>query len=210
MRPELGSTALALYERLAQFHAHSERGVQVNDEELGWPLLIYWGSLAARWQEIEDLVRESRLGPGFSQILNIERIPAKGLPWVAQFNGVSFLPGMNEAEQRARATSTDGRKRGTVRALMAAAQRHLTGERVVVLQERYEGSAKRLGVVTYRRETPTPELTRQDIEEQLPWWIRLIYGVEEGWDYFTLRVEQPTYAAVRERYASYRNIREHI
>lgn len=197
MRPSLGSVAEELYAKLAPFQTFSLDGREVTDEEMGWALLIYWGLIAKRWQAIEDLSRDTPEGPGWSILFDPDRIPAEGLPWQSQTVGVILPQGMTEQQQRDRIKGTDGMKRGTPSALAVAAQRHLTGEKNVIINEMLGGNAKRIGVVTYTGETPNPEQTRLDIEEQLPWWIKLTHTVEAAWDYATIRTAFDNYAEIR-------------
>jgi hypothetical protein len=196
-RPALGSVAEELYARLEPFHEWSSDGATFTDEDLGWPLLVYWGLLAKRWQLVDDISRDGDFGPGWTPILDVGESRDEALPWLGQFNGTVMLPGMTPEQMRARILGTDGFQRGTPSAIAVAARRHLTGDQNVIINERLAGDAKRIGVATYTAETPDPDLTRQDIEEQLPWWIKLDYIVEDAWDYAVLRTAFDDYAAVR-------------
>jgi hypothetical protein len=210
IRPSLGSVAEELYAKLAPFQTFSLNGQEVTDEEMGWALLIYYGLLAKRWQPIEDLSRDQPEGVGWSVLFDPDRIPAEGLPWLSQAVGVTLPPGLSPDEQRFRITHTGIRNAYTPSAIAAAAQRHLTGDKNVIINEFLAGSAKRIGVVTYTDETPDPALTALDIEEQLPWWIRLTHTVEDAWDYATLRTAFDDYAAIRTHFnaTGYLGIRE--
>lgn len=200
MRPNLGSLAEELYSQLAPFQTFSLGGREVTDEEMGWALLIYWGLIIKLWQPVNDLARDSAAGPGWSALLDPDRIPDEGLPWLSQLVGVSLLSGMTPAEQRTRIKSTDGMRRGTPAAVAAAAQRHLTGAKNVIINERLANNANVIGVVTYTAETPDPEQTRLDIEEQLPWWVKLQQTVAPAWNYDALRTAFDDYAAIRTHY----------
>lgn len=199
-RPDLGSVAEELYGRLEPFHRRSLDGREVGDDELGWPLLTFFGLLAKRWQEPEDLIRDSDDGVGFSALFDPARVKDEALAWQGQAVGVTMLPGMTPAEQRARTEGTDGFKRGTPLALAVAAQRHLTGNKTVIINERLAGNAKLIGVVTYLNETPDPAQTQRDIEEQLPWELKLQYVTQDAWDYSTLRTVFDDYDAIRTHY----------
>lgn len=196
-RPDLGGVAEELYAKLAPFHTFSLEGREVTDEELGWALLIYWGSIAKRWQPVEDLARDAPEGPGWSIIFDPDRIPDEGLDWLAQPVGVVLQQGMSPDTKRYRIKNTGMKKAYTPSALAAAATRHLTGDKNVIINEFLAGNAKRVGVVTFLEETPDPDLTRRDIEEQLPWWIRLTHTVEDSWDYLGIRTAFDDYAAIR-------------
>lgn len=211
-RPQFGSVADELYEHLAAYHKRitSDGSRTVTDEELGWPLYIYFGLIARGWQEIDDLVRDSADGPGWSALASPERIKPEGLDWQGQIVGVVMLPGMTAPQKIERIHRTDGMRRGSPSALAYAAMRRLTGDRNVIINERLGGNAKRVGVVTYTDETPDPELTRADIEEQLPWWVQLEYNVQDAWDYVTLRTAFDDYGEIRTHFntTGYLGIRE--
>lgn len=200
IRPQLGSVAEELYARLEPFHNFSYQGRDVTDEEMGWALLVYWGTIARRWQEIDDISRDSDDGEGWTSILDIDRVPDKGIAWLGQFKGVLMPQGLTPDQQRARVKGTDGYERGTPAAIAVAAQRRLTGDKRVIVNERLGGDANQIGVITWTAETPEPDLTRLDIEEQLPWWIKLDYVVEDVWDYEGLKLAFDDYEAIRTHY----------
>jgi hypothetical protein len=199
-RPDLGSVAEELYSKLAPYQTFSLDGREVTDEEMGWALLIYWGLIAKRWQPVEDLSRDTPEGPGWSILFDPDRIPDEGLTWLSQAVGVTLPPGMTTDQQRFRITHTGMDVAYTPSAIAAAAQRHLTGDKNVIINEFLAGNAKRIGVVTYTDETPSPEQTRLDIEEQLPWWLRLTHTIEDAWDYATIRTAFDDYAAIRSHF----------
>lgn len=117
-----------LYARLEPFQSRidpNHDGREITDEELGWPLLIFNGCIAKRWQEIEDLIRDTDTAPGWSALVDVDRIPDKGLPYLAQFKGKTILPGMTPDQIRDRIKTADGQDRGTAGAVSAAAKRRL-------------------------------------------------------------------------------------
>lgn len=209
LRPDLGSFAEDIYNRLYPFHTRSLDGAELTDEDLNWSLLIYLGTIAGQWQELEDLMRDGD-HPGYSALLDINRIKDAGLPWLSQFLGIVLPPGLTPAEIRAEIEGPTGFKRGSVSAVAYAAQRRLTGEKNVIINERVGDDPNILGIVTFLDETPNPALTEQDIEDQLPWEISLQYTVEDGWTYSGLRTAFDDYAAIRLHYnaTGYQGVRE--
>jgi hypothetical protein len=195
-RPDLGSVAEDLYARLEPFHRHSYGDREISDEELGWPLLTYWGLIARLCQEIDDLVRDSDEGAGYTSLMDPDRIKPEGLPWLGQLIGVRMLPNMTTQQQKDRIAGTDGFKRGSSAAVAVATQLHLTGDKNVIINEMLGGNPYRIGVVTWADETPDPAQTELDIEEQLPWWITLEYNVEGAWGYLPLRTAFDDYEAI--------------
>lgn len=103
-----------LYDMLAPLAAR--------DSEVEWALLTLCNSIGIPFQLVEDLVRDTPDGVGWSTLLDLERCPDEALPWLAQFVGVRVLPNSTPEDQRARIASTDGFKRGTRDALIGAAR----------------------------------------------------------------------------------------
>lgn len=208
-RPDLGSVADELYQLLEPFATRSIDGQEVTDEQLGWPLLTFWGTLIAPWQEIDDIVRDRAAGDGYSPLFDVQRIADKGLPWLGQLGGVVMLPGLTPDDQRLRIEGIDGINTGTPDAIAAAARRHLEGAKTVLVQESPGGNANVISIVTYTAETPDPDQTLRDIEEQTPWWIKVDYNVEDNWNFQALSVEEADFGAVRDAYDDFRAIRDH-
>lgn len=209
-KPALGSVADELYDHLTPYHKRIHDGNIVTDEQLGFPLYIFFGLIARGWQEVEDMVRDTPEGPGWTALASPTRIKPEALDWQGQIVGVTMLPGMTTPAKIERINGTDGFRRGTPAALAVATMRHLTGARNVIINERLGGNAKRIGVVTWADETPDSELTRADIEEQLPWEIQLEYNVQDAWDYVVLRTAFDDYEGIRTHFdgTGYLGIRE--
>ncbi len=89
------------------------------------------------FEEVAQLVEPGPNGePGWSLLLDVGRCPAAALPWLGQFVGVTVDPALDEASQRQQIRDEQGMARGTPAAIVAAAQRYLTGTRSVILIER--------------------------------------------------------------------------
>lgn len=212
MRPELGSFAEEFYGRLEPFHEriNPDGPGTVTDEQLGWPLLIFFGLWAARWQEIEDLIRDTDDGPGWSALVSIDRIPDKGLPYLSQFLGKQLIEGMTPAEQRDRIRSTDGFDRGTPSAMEAAGKRNLTGQQRIYINERLGGSVWHAAAITYVDETPDPVLTFSDMLEQKHHGVILTHTVVDEWGYDVLKVAFDDYGQIKVYYADYTGLKTNV
>jgi hypothetical protein len=193
--------AARLYAMLAPLAQH--------DDDADWSLLILVNAIATPFQLVEDLVRDTSDGPGWSMLLDLERCPPEALPWLAQFVGVRLIDAPAD-EQRARIASTDGWKRGTPAALRGAVEATLTGGRNVVFRERYHeppvgdpDGAYYLQVITYANETPDPDATLEALLAQKPGGIVLDYHTVTGQDYQIVKDDWASYAAARTGYASY-------
>lgn len=158
--------------------------------------------------ELDSLARDSDDGIGWSALLDLDRIPDKGLPWLAQFVGVQTIIGLDTSSQRARIAAHANWKRGSPDAIIQAAQLHLTGNKTVILRERFTGDAWKLGIVTYTDETPDSAQTLADILEQKPAGIVLTYNVLDGQDFQLLLDNHPTFANVYADYLTFEGIVE--
>lgn len=206
MRPDLGSAAEELYLALAPFTERidpNNPGQTITDEDLDWPLLIYFGTLMKRWQQVEDLSRDSDDGPGWSALVDLDRIPDEGLPYIAQFKGKTILQGMSPAEARARIEGTDGFDRGTPEAIRVATQRNMTGTKTVIIVERYSGDPFQYQIIVSEAETPSTGQTLRDSLEQKPYGYLVTFTVAPDLPDYTFIATLGTYADLPLDYYDY-------
>lgn len=179
-QPTLSFTAQRLYDELAP--------LATEDEANGWALASYCSALAAQLDEVADLSRDQDDGTiGWAGVFDLDTVPAKFLPWLAQFVGVVIPESLDPAAQRLRVRETDGFKRGTPDAIRGAARQTLTGTQTVYLEERVGGDAYHLTVATISSETPDPVATEAAIRAQKPAGLVLTYSTVAGGDWQTLR-----------------------
>lgn len=177
------------------------------DATVGWSLLILVNAIGQMFQLVEEWVRDTPDGIGWSLLVDLDRCPPEALPWLAQFAGVRLLPGSSEAEQRTRIASTDGFSRGTPAAMRGAAAATLTGNKTVVFRERWQGNAYELNVVTYAAETPNVAATEAALIAQKPAGIVLLYATHAGQDYASLKAGNANYATVNTKYPDYESVK---
>lgn len=179
------------------------------DPDNAWSLLLYINAIGEMFQLVEDLVRDTPDGPGWSVLLDLDRCPVEALPWLGQFVGVRIPTGMSEADQRVRIAQTDGFKRGTRNALIGAASATLTDPKTVIFRERdHDPSdtpdyAYYLSVYTYDTQTPNPAATRAALLAQKPAGIVLNYVTITGHDYISVVALHATYASLVTAFADY-------
>lgn len=182
------------------------------DPVAGWSLLILCNAIGVPYELVEDWVRDTPDGPGWSLLMDVDRCPPEALPWLGQFAGVRIPVGLGDADARKWVASTDGFKRGTASALVGAVRATLTGAGAVVFRERDGASmghptapdyAYCLTVITYESQTPDPEATRRALLAQKPGGIVLDYRLATGQDYQSVRDRFATYQAVRDGYPDY-------
>jgi hypothetical protein len=181
------------------------------DSAVGYALAHFCAALGSMFQAVEDVARDTPEGPGWSAVLDLDRCPDAWLPWLAQFVGVTVIPGSTPEEQRARIASTDGFRRGTPAAIEGAAAATLTGNQTVTFRERDASAADppyTLEVTTLVGETPDPAATLAAIIAQKPGGIVLNYRTVTGQDWQGVQVK--TWRQARTTYANWRNLRDNV
>jgi hypothetical protein len=153
--------------------------------------------------------------PGYSELVDIARIPDAWLGYLAQFVGVKLQSGLDAATQRSRVRSTDGMNRGSVKGIVGAAQQHLTGNKRVIIRERWNtntGLADPLWaeVITYTPETPNAQQVRDDVMSQKPARIQLTFTVAAGQDWEALKTNYGSWQAVKDAYGNWQAVRDEV
>ena len=152
---DAGSVAEGIYEQLSAF--------QYAEPENDYALLKFLGSLGKMIQLVVDISEDDpELGMvGWQKALDPSLIPAVGLPWLAQFLGVTLPGGLSEANMRQYIVDAPNQKRGTPAAMIGAVKPYLTGAKNVLFHERVGGNAWALLVTTFTSETPDGLLPRR-------------------------------------------------
>lgn len=197
-RPVVTATAEELYEALGP--------LAVGDENNGWHLLNYVAALVSPAQEIEDLVRDTDTYPGWSSVLDIDRVPATAIGWLGQFIGVSVPDELPTASKRLRVKETAGFQRGTPASIAGAARQYLTGGKLVRITER-DTSAYHFKVVTFLAETPSSAKVLAALLEQKPAGLQMTYEVSSGQTYAELKTTGLTYAQLGSTYPTYSDMK---
>lgn len=103
--------------------------------------------------DVDELIRDTDDGPGWSIILDPTRAPDYALPWLAMVSGTRVTAGASAAQRRDEIVVGSYRRRGTRAEMIAAVASTLTGTRSVTLVER-DGHPYRVRVQTQSSETP--------------------------------------------------------
>ena len=183
------------------------------DFDNAWSLLIYCNAIGVMFQLIEDIVRDTPEGPGWSALLDLDRCPDQALPWLGQFIGVRIPAGYTPDQARARIASTDGFRRGTRDALIGALQPTLTGARTVLFYERSGDPAVKpdyayyLTVRTYTTQTPDEAASLRALLAQKPGGIVLDYKAVVGQSWQQLKNSGRTWAQVKADYPTWNAVR---
>lgn len=199
--PDLATFAQRIYDGLAP--------LQYAEVDEDYPLANYLGALGVMFQIVEDLGRDQLVDgeflPGWSQVMDLGRVPDVAVAWLGQFVGVFVTAGLTPTQQRQQVASVGGWKRGTPAAIAAAAQLYLTGTKQVIFRERDSIAcpaepAYGLTVITKTSETPDPTLTEAVIRAAKPAGIVLNYETLPGLDFEELFL---TYATMQDVYTSF-------
>lgn len=164
------------------------------DPHNDWTLLKLIASVTDPLQEVEDLARDDDTGrSGWSYVVDGDDVPLAWIDWLGQFVGVVPDDNLNEADRRARLAAKDGFGRGTRAAIVAAAQAHLTGAKVVDVHERDGGNPYALRIETYAADTPKASLVRAALKAATPGGILLTYNIADPESYDDVAADFATY-----------------
>jgi len=193
------------------------------DPEVGWSLLILCNAIGTMFQLVEDLVRDTPDGPGWSMLVDVDRCPPEALAWLAQFVGVRILPGSTPDQARIRIESTDGFQRGTRQAMIAAARAAMTDPSGPVIFRERDGAhmghpespeyAYCLSVITYQNDTPEADWPAGEgpvgfaLNSQKPGGILLSYRVATGQDWLQVSENFATWADVKAHYPDWASVK---
>jgi len=114
--------------------------VAAADNRMGWPLLAYIDAIGKMFQDGADLVQDGPNGePGWSIILDVNRVPDNGLDWLGQLLGMKMYVGLTPAQKRQQIRDHASWQRGTAESIKAAIRLFLTGTQTVQIAERDTG-----------------------------------------------------------------------
>ena len=116
---------------------------------------------------------------GWTILLDVDRCPREALPYLAQYVGERLPMGLTEAEERQWVRDAPNQIRGTIKSIVDAAQRYLTGGKTVTVIQR-DGGADKLTVVSYTDQTPNSAQVLAELNKVVPADISLTYVVNSG------------------------------
>lgn len=183
------------------------------DEEYGWPLLLFCDALARQLQDVDDLARDRDDGsPGWSAVMNADTAPADWIDWLAQFVGVAPNPAVSLAQKRVEAKAAVGWQRGTPAAMKAVVGRALAGGKQVTLIER-NPTPYSLIVQVFEPDVPggDTEAVRRAALTQKPAGLILDFQVLPGATYGHMKAAHgPTYADYAMAFATFADAHDHV
>lgn len=160
-RPVVADISERIYTELAPYSGED----LVNE----WALLVLCGSIGAMAGAIDSYASEGPNGEaGWSMIVDVDRAPLIGLPWLGQLVGVKVNTNLSEADQRQQIKEVNGWQRGSPGAIKAAPAPFLIGSKVVVFRERDAAASPKdpsagLTIITYAAETLGASIASPDL-----------------------------------------------
>lgn len=192
------------------------RPLAQQDSANGWALANFITALGKMFQLVDDYGRDELVNgvwaDGWSQLLDINRVPDAALPWLAQFVGATLNPSLSIADQKLQIQNVNSWQRGSVASIVAAAQSFLTDTKTVIVRERDAAAsasnpAYGLTIITKTAETPDSAKVLAALLAQKPAGIVLNYQVLAGQDYLTLyNAGATTYQTVFTTYTTYQGV----
>jgi hypothetical protein len=167
----------------------------------------YLETIGDMFAPVETYVEDTEDGEGWTILLDPDRAPVEALPYLAQYVGERLPPPSPDAISEARAREwvkdAPNRRRGTVRSIFYAAQRTLTGSRLVTVRQRLAGDEDAVQVITYTDQTPDPDVVLADILEVFPAELVLTYSVLDGQSWGDIEADYATWTLVEAEYSTW-------
>lgn len=169
----------------------------------------YLRTMGEMFHEVEFYAEDTDEDDGWTLLFDPNRMLYKDLRWLGQVIGEKIPVGHPEPLMREWIADRVNNRRGSLTAILCAAQRHLTGTRVVTWQEK-TSNINSIGtdidgflIITYADQTPSPNQTRLDILSALPADIVLTYIVQDGQRWQEVKTANPTWADVKSKYSDW-------
>lgn len=183
-----------------------------SDSLYGWPLLAFVDAIGQMFQPAAILVEDGDNGePGWSIVLDIDRIPDAGLDWLGQFLGMHFFQGITAATKRQQIRDHVSWQRGTPASIIAAVRLFLTGTGTVQLGER-DSSPYHFNVTIWAAEAPASTANLIAYVNQyakpagLQWTLTVNPGTPPSLTYSQIYIATWTYNYVYTQFQTYADI----
>lgn len=166
----------------------------------------YLSACASMFFQVEEYAGLFDEENGWQVLLDPLLCPAPALPYLGQYIGERIPQGTSEADMRQWILDQPNMRRGTLISIVSAAQRSLTGTRMVSVRERSGAAANPedyLAVRTYTTETPDPAQVYADLIKVVPADIDLDYAAATGQTWGDVQTAYATWQAVADANATW-------
>lgn len=147
---------------------------------------------------------------GWSILLDPDRIPAYGLPYLAQWVGERLPLGLAEADARQWIKDAPNQWRATPYSVARAAQRQLTGSKLVMIRERSHldltPDSDYIAVQTFTANTPNPAAVLMELRKVIPADIVLDFQTVAGATWADVAIGFSTWAALSSSYSTWADV----
>lgn len=172
------------------------------EAEFGFPLAQYCVAIASMFEVIDAAVRQGET----EVIMDPATVPLAGIPWLGQFVGLSIQRHWSPELQRQQLNDRRGFRRGSPLGMARAAQTFLTGNKTVMLYERYTDDPWKLHVVTRIAETPDASLVLSALLSQKPAGIVMTHQTIDDETYDEAAALHATYNALSAAHPTYNSL----
>lgn len=132
---------------------------------------VFLEAIGEMFVEVEMLVGDFSEDGGYPTLLDVDLARTQDLPWLAQIVGERLPVGITDPAAREWIKDHPKQRRGTERSIFLAAQRTLTGTRLVSLRTRtkLDGSpdVDYITVRTITSQTPDPTVVYKDLRKNV-------------------------------------------
>jgi hypothetical protein len=163
------------------------------EDDVSGELEDFVAALAGPLEALNSILSETDTHIPWEVALDVDEAPQEVLPWLAQWVGVRPVKGQPTEDLRGAIRTPDGFARGSLSALLAKAQRTLTGTQRLIVRERTPGPYN-LYVRSLVTETPDSAATLAALISQKPAGIVLDYAAAAGMTYIDVAAEWSTFA----------------
>jgi hypothetical protein len=164
-------------------------------------LQVYLETVGSMFLETELYSADTVDELGWMSLLDPDLCPAPALPYLAQYVGERLPQGLTEAQQRQWIKDAPNQMRGTLQSIVRAAQRSLTGSKLVTVITR-NGGIDKLAVSTYAVQTPSSAQVLKDLGDVVPLDISLTYTTTAG-QLWVAVTAKGTWAVVKAAYPTW-------
>jgi hypothetical protein len=170
--------------------------------------------MAQPFELVDELVRDTDTGVGWSAILDGNRCPVWALPWLAQWVGVRLTEGFDESYARSAILHPSGYHRGSVDAIVSEVKQTLTfvppaTEPTVLVLERQAGAWSSTDdpyhytIATYIDETPDGPATLAAAMRQKPAGLLISVISITRRTFLSVEAQYATFALAEAAYATF-------
>lgn len=169
-----------------------------------------WGLVSAWMDALASQPADVRELADWPATLDPQQTPQAALRWLAQWKGERLNEDQPVADQRDQIEQAAGTEFGQPNRFVAAARRHLTGDRNVTLDERTDGNGGAdpwwVRVTTIDSETPDAAAVVSALRRAKPAGIQIAHRTTPGWLWSDVVNAYATWQATLDAHADWEDL----